>query len=128
MSVAAEIVWLLAGLLLGLLLGFGLGLMRRKTKIQRAKLGLADSQQRRALERLSESNRELSAQLDAAAQRQSRTLAAMKKSHAAEVGALQTELANMRKYLMLHQLSDEDERPISSTSFANTQIGPDSQH
>jgi hypothetical protein len=123
-----EIVWPLAGLLLGLLLGFGLGRGRNKIKAQRAKLALADSQQRRALERLSEVNRDLKAQLEAGGQRQSQTLEAVKKLHATELGALRDELALTRQQLMAYTISEGDDRAVSSTSFAVTQFGgPDSR-
>ncbi|MBP6674679.1 MAG: hypothetical protein KA185_05345 [Vitreoscilla sp.] len=128
MSFSVEIVWLLAGLLVGLLLGFGLGRGHNKVKAQRAKLALADSQQRRALERLSETNRDLKAQVEAASHRQSQTLEAVKKLHATEIGALRDELAHTRQQLMAYSISDGDDRVASPTSFAATQFaGPDSQ-
>jgi len=129
MSFSVEIVWLLAGLLVGSLLGFGLGRGRNKVKAQRAKLALADSQQRRALERLSEANRDLKAQIEAASHRQSQTLEAVKKLHSTEISALRDELAHTRQQLMAYSISDGDDRSVSSTSFAATQFsGPDSQH
>ena len=124
MSFSVEIVWLLVGLLLG----FGLGRGHNKVKAQRAKLALADSQQRRALERLSETNRDLKAQIEAASHRQSQTLEAVKKLHATEIGALRDELAHTRQQLMAYSISDGDDRVASPTSFAATQFaGPDSQ-
>lgn len=128
MTFVSEIIWPLAGLLLGLLLGFGLGFGRNKVKAQRAKLALADSQQRRALERLSETNRDLRAQIEAASQRQTQTLEAVKKLHATEIGALRDELALTRQQLMAYSISEGDDRSASPTSFAATQFsGPDSR-
>lgn len=122
MTLAAEIAWLFAGLLLGAVLGFALGRGGSKAKADRAKLALADSQQRRALERLSENNRDLKAQLEAAGNRQSQTLEALKKLHQTEVGALQAELDLLRQQLMAYAISSGDERGASPTSFATTQF------
>lgn len=119
---ATEIAWPLGGLLLGAVLGFAVGRGRTKAKAQRAKLALADSQQRRALERLSETNRELKAQIEAAGNRQSQTVETLKKQHATEVSALQAELALLRQQLMAFSISEGDDRSASPTSFAATQF------
>jgi hypothetical protein len=129
MNFATEIAWLLGGLLLGAALGFAVGRGRSKVKAHRAKLALADSQQRRALERLSETNRELKAQIEAAGQRLSQVQDALKKQHATEVSALQGELTQVRQKLMAYTISEGDERSVSATSFAATQFAsPDDRH
>jgi hypothetical protein len=129
MNLVTEIVWLLGGLSVGAALGFALGRGRGMVKAQRAKLALADSQQRRALERLSENNRELKAQIEAAGQRLAQVQDALKKQHATEVTALQNELGSVRQQLMAYTISEGDERTVSATSFAATQFAsPDDRH
>lgn len=128
MNYVPEIGWLLGGVVLGTCLGFALGRNHSKVKAQRAKLALADSQQRRALERLSENNRELKAQIEATGQRLSQVQDALKKQHSVELGALQDELSRVRQQLIAYSISDGDERSVSATSFATTQFSISGDH
>lgn len=122
MMPASELAWLAAALVLGAVAGYALGRGRNKVKVQRAKLALADSQQRRALERLSETNRDLKAQMEAAGSRQSQTVESIKRQHTTEVQALQAEISLLREQLMAYTVDDGDDRGFSPTSFATTQF------
>jgi uncharacterized protein HemX len=128
MDMILGLAWLLAGIVIGAFVGLWLAPVRRNAKSDRAKLALADSQQRRALERLTENNRDLTTQLERAAQRQKSAVDSLKQSHAAELRTMEAELAKMRQLA----LSVHDEKPgghlISGTSFAATQFDDNDLH
>lgn len=125
MSLIVGVAWLLAGIVVGVLLGVAFGPAQARAKAYRAKQALADSQQRRALERLTGVNRDLMAQLEAATQRQARAVEAVKQAHAVEMRALEAELGQMREQLLNLMDENSDGHLISGTSFASTQLsGP----
>jgi len=114
--------WLIAGILVGAALGLWFGPARARMKTQRAKVALADSQQRRALERLRENNIELTTQLEAAALRHSRAMEALKNAHASDIRGLEDELRMARDQLRRLIDANDESHVISGTSFASTQF------
>jgi hypothetical protein len=123
------IAWLaasaLTGLVGGLALGLWLGPARVQMKSQRAKLAAADTQDRRAMERLREAHRELTQQLAATEQRHVRAVEVLSQAHASDLRALEDELRLARE--QMHRLLEAgaEAQLISGTAFVATQFGED---
>ena len=117
------IAWLAAGVLIGVALGLWLGPVRHRKQAARAKVALAESQQRRALERLREHNLDLTAQLESAAERHSRATAALAESHAADIHVLEDKLRDLREQMRRLIESGGEGHLISGTAFVETQFG-----
>lgn len=122
MDAFVGIAWLVAGIMVGVALGLWLGPARARQQSRQAKLALADSQQRRALERMREQNLELTAQLESSAHRHSRALEALSQSHAAELRMAEEELRQVREQLHRLQGAAHDGSVISGTAFVPTQF------
>jgi DNA primase large subunit len=114
--------WLIAGMLVGVALGLWFGPARARQQSRKAKIALADSQQRRALERMREQNLELAAQMESSAQRHSRALEALSQSHAAELRLVEEELRQVREQLNRMLDAAHDGSVISGTAFVPTQF------
>lgn len=114
--------WLAAGLVLGLLIGVPLGLSSSRARTERARLAMAESQQRRLLDKLREQNRELMAQIEHGAERQAHALEALRQSHAGEKAALQAQVTDLHE--KLHKVAEvfSDGHLISRTAFGPTEF------
>ncbi len=113
--------WMGCGAVIGVVLALVAGPVRR-AKAAAPRQAMADSQMRRALERMREEQHELGAQLDAAEQRHSRAMDALKLAHARELGDLEDQLREERR--KMHALVDATTKGhvISGTSFENTRF------
>jgi outer membrane PBP1 activator LpoA protein len=114
--------WLIAGIGVGIALTLAFGPAQRHRQTLKAKLALADSQQRRALDRMRESNQELSGQLQTASQRHEQQLLALRKAHVTELKAAELELKRVREQMLRMGEVAEEGRHISATSFQATQF------
>ena len=114
--------WLVAGAVIGAVAMLLLGPARARRESQRARVALADSQQRRALEKLREDNRELEARLDAQETRHTRSMDALKRSHAGEIADLEEDLRQERAKLRALVDATSQGHVISGTSFEPTRF------
>jgi outer membrane PBP1 activator LpoA protein len=114
--------WLIAGIAVGIGLTLALGPAQRHRQTLKAKMVLADSQQRRALDRMRESNQELSSQLQLATKRHDQQLMSLRKAHVAELKAAEDELKRVRLQMVRMGEAAEDGHAISATAFQATQF------
>lgn len=114
--------WMLAGGAVGAMAMQLLGPGRARRDSRQARAAMADSQQRRALERSREDNRDLEAQIEAANQRHARAIDSLKKAHASEVTALTDELKQERQKLRALVEASTQGHVISGTSFEATRF------
>lgn len=118
--------WLAAGVVIGAFAALLLGPMRAQRESQRARAAMADSQQRRALEKLREDNRELEARLESQEQRHGRSMESLKKAHAIELGDLEEDLKRERAKLRALAEVSAAGHVISGTSFEPTRFDEES--
>ena len=116
------IAWLVAGAVLGTVLTLLVGPMGARRQRDRARLAMADSQQRRALEKVREDNNELTARLDSQDQRHARAIDALKRQHAEELGALEEALKIERGKLRALVSASAQGHVISGTAFEPTRF------
>ncbi|MBQ0933188.1 hypothetical protein KAK07_19760 [Ideonella sp. 4Y16] len=114
--------WLLTGAVIGAVVMLLVGPARAARESQRARDALADSQQRRALEKLREDNRELEARVERQEQRHLRSIEALKRSHAGEIADLEEDLKQERAKLRALVEASSQGHVISGTSFEPTRF------
>lgn len=114
--------WLVAGVLIGAVAMLLLGPARAHRENQRARAALADSQQRRALEKLREDNHELLARLEAQETRHTRSVEALKRSHAGEIADIEADLKQERAKLRALVEASSQGHVISGTAFEVTRF------
>jgi hypothetical protein len=122
MNLLLQLSWLAAGAILGLVIGVPLGLSRSQARNQRTRLVMADSQQRRLLDKLREQNQELMNQIEASAERQARAMDALRQSHASEKAALESQVSEQHDKMRKMAAAFSDGHVISGTSFGPTQF------
>jgi outer membrane PBP1 activator LpoA protein len=114
--------WLIAGIAVGVGLTLALGPAQRHRQSLKAKLALADSQQRRALDRMRESNQELASQLQTSAKRHEQQLLSLRKAHVTEQKAVEDELKRVRAQMLKLSEAAEEGSAMSGTAFQATQF------
>ncbi|MBQ0960278.1 hypothetical protein KAK06_15090 [Ideonella sp. 4Y11] len=114
--------WLLTGAVIGAVVMLLVGPARAQRESQRAREALADSQQRRLLEKLREDNRELETRLERQEQRHLRSLEALKRSHAGEIADIEEDLKQERAKLRALVEASSQGHVISGTSFEPTRF------
>lgn len=122
MDVILSGAWLIAGIAVGIGLTLALGPAQRHRQTLKAKLTLADSQQRRALDRMRESNQELSSQLQTSSKRHEQQLLSLRKAHVAEMKTAEVELQRVRAQMTRLSEVAENDRSLSGSAFQATQF------
>lgn len=113
--------WMGCGAVIGVVLTLVAGPVRQR-RAAAPRQTMADSQMRRALERMREEQHDLSAQLDAAEQRHARAMDALKLAHAREIGELEDQLRQEHRKMQALVEATTKGHVISGTSFENTRF------
>lgn len=120
------IAWLACGIVIGYVLSLLFGPIHTRRQAARAKQELAQSQQRRSLERLRQQHQDLTQQLEAADRRHEQAVASLKRTHTAQLRAMAEESNRMlTRPGGLGGGQDDGDNVISGTSFEVTRFTGD---